>query len=422
MILIENGTVVTRHGPRRADVLIEDGRIIEVSTGVKPAAVGEVVDAGGCLVGPGFVDLHVHLREPGQTWKEDIESGSRAAAAGGFTAVVAMPNTVPAMDDVATCDTVRRRGVEVGIVDVVPAAAVTVGRRGEELTDLELLYNSGVRVFSDDGDSVADDTILREAMKRLSVLDGAVLSQHAEDHALTAHGHMHAGEVSKRLGVGGLPSSAEWEVVARDLTLVAEIGARYHCQHVSAAETVALIREAKATGLPVSAEVTPHHMTFETEDLRGLDTNLKMYPPIRESRDRDSLRSALRDATIDVVATDHAPHSPEEKDVDFEEAPRGVIGLETAAAVAWEVLGEPGRFFDVMSVRPARIGSVAGHGLPIVSGQPANLVVFDPKREWTPAGFASKSSNSPYLGRPLCGKPVVTIFKGEIVHRSEEIT
>ena len=421
MILVSGGDVLTDKGFQAVDVLVADGEIVDLGPSLTPALGTQVLDARGCLVGPGFVDIHVHFREPGQTWKEDIESGSRSAAAGGFTAVVAMPNTEPAVDTPDLVRQVRERGCQVGLVDVVPAGAITRGRLGKEVTDLESLHRDGVRVFSDDGDSLADDATLGEVMARLAKLEGAVLSQHAEDAGQTSRGHMHQGELSRRLGMGGLPTDAETEVVARDLELVTRTGARYHCQHVSAAATVDLIGQAKVNGLPVTAEVAPHHLSFDVSCLNDLDPNFKMYPPLRDQRDKEALRRALNDGTIDAVATDHAPHTPAEKAVSFEDAPRGVIGLETAAAVAHEVVGDRLRFFEVMAMAPARIAGIEGHGQPVGPGRAANIVVFDPDHSWIVERFRSKSANSPYLGRALRGIPVATIFQGRLVHQMEAV-
>jgi dihydroorotase len=413
MIAIRNGEVLTADGWARADLLVADGRIAAV--GVVPSAPDEI-DATGCLVGPGFVDLHTHLREPGQTWKEDIASGSRAAAAGGFAAVTAMPNTEPPMDTAKVVQEVLTIAQETAVVEVMASAAITVGRAGAIPVDFDELYRMGVRLFTDDGDSVGDGEVLAAAMREIALLPGALIAQHAEDRARTAHGHMHEGDISRRLGVGGLPTEAESDVVRRDLALVAETGARYHCQHVSAKMTVELIRRAKESGLPVTAEVTPHHLTFDESALTALEPDYKMYPPLRDSEDRAALVDALRNGVIDVVATDHAPHLPAEKQVGFADAPRGVIGLETAASATWEVLGDRDRFFAVLSSEPARILGLGDHGGPIAPGAVANLVVFDPDARWVPEVFHSRSSNSPYRGREITGRVRATVCRGKLAH------
>jgi dihydroorotase len=415
MILIRGGDVFSDCGFEVKDVLIDGERIAAVGT-VDVEGVIEVVDASGCLVGPGFVDMHTHLRDPGHTWKEDIASGCAAAAAGGFTAVVAMPNTDPPLDDAKIVKEVVRRGDETGLVEVAVAAAITHGRAGLIPSDVEDLYKCGVRIFTDDGDSVADAAVLRSVMMRIAALPGALVAQHAEDASMTVNGHLHEGSMSTRLGVGGLSAEAEVDVVKRDLDLVRETGVRYHCQHVSATGTIELIRHAKAEGLVVTAEVTPHHLSFDETAVADLDTDFKMYPPLRSGDDRRALIEALKDGTIDVVATDHAPHAPEEKAVTFEEAPRGVIGLETAAAVVSEVVGDPRRMFEALSLKPALIAGLRDQGRAIAVGEPANIVVFDPRQEWTPETFVSRSSNSPYKDHRLTGRPLVTVHNGRIVY------
>src|SRR5690554_5710861 len=312
MILIKGGTVLTPSGPVIADVGIEAGHIVAI--GEVDADAEQVIDATDCWVGPGLVDLHVHLREPGQEWKEDIASGSAAAAVGGFTAVVAMPNTVPAIDVGHRARFVAERGLKVGLCDVVPAGALTLGREGEHLARFDELIEAGVRLFTDDGDTLVDAGLLRRAMEYLADRD-CVIAQHAEDPGLAGGGHMHEGSVSSRLGMRGLPALAEETVVARDLALVELTGATYHVQHVSTAGTVELIRRAKAAGLPVTAEVAPHHLVFDHHEVESMDPNFKMYPPLRTPDDVAELRRALLDGTIDAVATDHAPHADHEQEV-----------------------------------------------------------------------------------------------------------
>lgn len=416
MIVIAGGTLMTSEGPIDADLQIEDGLITEISP-IMTNSVEVTIDATGCFVGPGFVDLHVHFRDPGETWKEDLTTGSRAAATGGYTAAVAMPNTNPAIDLPSAVADVSNRGSEVGLLEVAVAGALTRDRSGVVATDVEALYAAGVRLFTDDGDAVEDVFLLRDQMVRLSHLPGAVVSQHAEDKTQTRGGHLHEGEVSKSHRMRGLPSSAETDIVARDLQLTEETHCPYHCQHVSAAATVEVIRRAKSKRLMVTAEVTPHHLYFTEEDLSDLDTNLKMYPPLRSAADRSALIEALRDGTIDVVATDHAPHTQAEKALRFEDAPRGVIGLETAASVAWGVLEDPTRFFDVMSVKPAEIAGMEQQGLWLDVGQPANLVVFDPNKTWEPKNFASRSGNSPFAGEKLTGRVRATVFRGKLTYQ-----
>lgn len=416
-ILIKGGTVLTAGGMVRTDVLVSD-RILAMGEGL---TADHVVDADGCWVGPGLVDIHVHFREPGQEWKEDIASGSAAAAAGGFTAVLAMPNTDPAIDSGHLARFVADRGRDAGLVDVVPVGSLTLGRKGEKLSHLDDLWVAGVRVFSDDGDSVADAGLLRSAMEYLAHR-GGVVAQHAEDPGLSRGGHMHEGAVSSRLGMRGLPSVAEEVVVARDLALVRLTGCRYHVQHVSTAGTVELVRAAKAEGLPVTAEVAPHHLAFSDELVLSMDPDFKMYPPLRGGSDIEMLRRALVEGVIDAVATDHAPHAAAECEVPFEEAPRGVIGLETSVAAVLMTTGlGPEALFDRMSIAPARIAGLAGHGLPLEVGGPANLCVIDPNLEWTAGPFRSKSQNSPWKGAAMKGAAVATIRAGRLTHQRSEV-
>ncbi len=412
MIVLSGGEVLTDSGWLRADVAIASGSVLATGSGL---AAETTLDVSGCLVGPGFVDMHTHLREPGQTWKEDIASGSAAAAAGGFTAVTAMPNTDPPVDTPKVVEVISRsaRGVP---VEVVPAAALTVGRAGAAPTDVRGLYEVGIRLFTDDGDTVSDTGVLEEAMLEIARLPGAIVAQHAEDAAMTTGRHMHEGAISRRHGLAGMPSEAEAGIVRRDIDLAARTGASYHCQHVSAKMTVELIRHARESGMRVTAEVTPHHLTFDDSSLTVLDPNFKMYPPLRSSEDRASLVEALRAGIIDAVATDHAPHLPGEKDVEFDTAPRGVIGLETAASAVWEAVGDRDLLFRAMSMNPARILGLEHQGRPLGPGTPANIVVFDPDASWHATSFRSKSSNSPYLGREMRGRVVATISRGELVY------
>ncbi len=420
-LLLTDGDVVGADGTITADVLVVDGVIERIGPDLPRDGVDATIDCRGAWIGPGLVDLHVHLREPGQEWKEDVATGSDAAAAGGFTAVVAQPNTEPAIDAGHVARHVVARGREVGLVDVAVAGAITLGRRGEALAHLDELWAAGARLFSDDGDTVADAGVLRRAMEYLADR-GAVIAQHAEDPGLARGGHMHEGSVSARLGMRGLPAVAEEVVVARDLRLVELTGCRYHVQHVSTAGTVRLVAEAKAAGLPVTAEVAPHHLAFDHGLVEAMDGVAKMYPPLRTPDDRAALAEALADGTIDAVATDHAPHSANEKDVPFEEAPRGVIGLETAAAAVHTDVGlGPVDFFDRLSVRPARIAQLDAHGQWPAEGGIGHLTVFGPDRRWTVGPvFRSKSANSPWVGRELGGRVVATVFGGRITHLDEE--
>ncbi|NNF69386.1 MAG: dihydroorotase [Acidimicrobiia bacterium] len=414
---LRNATVVTSDGVREGtDVTIAGGTITGVGVGLPE--VGETIDCTGTWIGPGLVDVHTHLREPGQEWKEDIESGSRAAAAGGFTAVLAMPNTDPATDAGHLARYVIDRGRQIGLVAVSASGAISEGREGKRLAHLDELWDAGVRVYTDDGDTVADAGLLRRAMEYLAER-GGVIAQHCIDPGLAAGGHMHEGSVSSRLGMAGVPRQAEETIIERDLALVRLTGCRYHVQHVSTAGAVELIAAAKAEGLPVTAEVTPHHLAFDHSYVEEADPVYKMMPPLRDPDDVAAVREALRQATIDCVATDHAPHAAHEKDVPWEEAPFGVTGLEWAAAVVnTHVELEPEAFFDRLSTAPARIGQISAQGS-LVEGGPANIVVFDPAAETTPGHSFSKSSNAPYLGTTLTGVVLLTVSSGLVTHRAE---
>jgi dihydroorotase len=416
MIGIRNARVLTSDGVLEEDLLIENGIVTRVGGEFEAS---DSLDAEGAWVGPGFVDLHVHFREPGHEWKEDVGSGSMAAASGGFTAVVAMPNTDPAIDAGHRARYLIDRGKKVGLCEVVPAGALTMGRTGESLSHLDELWSAGVRMFTDDGTSVADAGLLRLAMDYVAE-KGGVIAQHAEDHGLSRGGHMHEGSVSSRLGMRGLPALAEEVVVARDLALARLSGVHYHVQHASTAGTAELIRKAKVDGLRVTSEVTPHHLFFNHENLLSLDPVFKMYPPLRTAGDMNAMQTAVKDGTIDAIATDHAPHAAFELEVPFEEAPRGVIGLETSAAAVNTVLGlSQSDFFARMSIGPARIGQFGRQGQAIEEGCPANLVIFDPAQAWIVNGFRSKSKNSPFGGIALKGRVVATIFEGRVTHKLE---
>ena len=419
-LLVRGGTVVDVTGSRRADVLVRDGVIAEVADGVDAPAGATVLDGEGALVTPGLVDLHAHLREPGGVEAETIETGARAGARGGFTALVAMPNTEPPLDDPAVVAAVAAAGAR-SACRVVPAGCVTRERAGTELAPLGELYDLGVRIFTDDGACVADAAVMRHALEYARALPGAVIAQHAEDPALTDGGHMHEGAWSGRLGIPGRSATAETAVVARDLALVRLTGGRYHLLHCSAAGTVPLLRAARAEGLAVTAEVTPQHCVLTDACCATFDPVYKLYPPLREPADRDAMVDALADGTIDAVATDHAPHPPVTKERPFEEAPPGMTGLETALAVLWTHLVRPGHLsaeqvLAALSWRPAAIAGLdrLGHGGPVVPGRPAHLCVFDPEVRWRPdpADTASRSRNNPFFGTELVGRVRHTVLDG----------
>ena len=420
MILIRGATIYRRTGLERADVLLE-GTVVKTVGQITPPAGCCIVEGDGLVLGPGLVDLHVHFRDPGQTWKEDLVSGSRAAAAGGFTAVVTMPNTDPPIDSPTMVSDLLDRADSDSLVEVKVAGAVTEGRRGQALADIEGMYDAGVRLFTDDGDAVAEPSVLREAMSLISSLPGAVLADHPEEPKAGSGGYMHDGNLTPSEG-SELSAESEFRVIERDVSIAEETGGRLHVQHVSTSRGIEMIAAAKESGLPVTAEVTPHHLALTLESLSTFDPNFKMYPPLREESDRQALAGALRSGVIDAVATDHAPHTEAEKAVNFEDAPRGVIGLETAIPVALRALkGDLWLLFDRMSVAPARIGGLGSQGNAVEPGSPANLVLIDPVLRWTPRRFASKSSNSPFAGRDLHGRAVLTIRRGKVVQEKRDL-
>ena len=414
-LVIRGGTLLDQSGERIGDVAIEDGRI---------AAVGDkltgdqVLDAHGCKVSPGFVDLHVHLREPGKEEAETIETGSRAAALGGFTAVVAMPNTEPAHDTVSVVDFVRAQGQKAGLCEVLPSGCITVGRAGTQLAPFAELAAAGVHLFTDDGNGVQDPQLMRRALEYAGPL-GVVLAQHCEVAALTKGAVMHEGACCSRLGLPGWPAIAEELMVMRDIELVRLTGVAMHFLHLSTARSVQMVRAAKADGLAITAEAAPHHFTLTDEQLSGYDPVFKVTPPLRTRADIDAIMAGLADGTIDAIATDHAPHAPHTKEVPLDEAPPGMLGLETALALSISELDMPlADIVAALSWKPAAIAGVADrHGRPIAAGEPANLTVFDPSQAWTvvPAQLASKSRNTPYAGRQVRGKVRHTILNGVAV-------
>jgi dihydroorotase len=419
-IVVKGARVVDPAGGRDevADLLIEDGRIAAPEGSTSGATV---VDANGLVVTPGLVDLHSHLREPGREDKETIETGCRAAAVGGYTAVSAMANTDPVADNAAVVHEVRDLAERAGMCDVFPVGAITRGLAGEEMAELGEMVQAGVRMFSDDGRCVPSTRVLRNALTYARAFDGAVIAEHCEDASLAEGGQMHEGYHSYSLGLAGQPREAEEIVVARDLALARLTGGRLHLCHLSSAGSVSLVRRAKAEGLRVTAEVTPHHLVFTDEDLRTYDSNFKVNPPLRTADDRDALVEGLADGTVDAVATDHAPHAVEEKETEFDQASFGTTGLETAlAAVLTFVVGSGAMTLtgalEAMSTRPARILGTDDHGRPLEPGAPANVIAFDPAAEWVvEPPFASKSRNSAFLGRTLRGRVVHTIYRGELV-------
>lgn len=418
-LLIKNGHVITGSGAReRTDVLIEDGAITAIDEGIEKNDA-EVIDAAGKVVAPGFVDLHTHLREPGREDEETISSASAAAAAGGYTAICAMPNTDPVADSAAIVEQVWALGREAGLVQVLPAGAISKGLAGEKMADIGEMAMSpaAVRLFTDDGHGVQDALFARRAMEYL-VTFGAIYAEHCEVEALARGGHMHEGERSMALGLRGIPAAAEDLMAARDIALARLTGCRLHLLHVSTAGTVELVRRAKDEGLPVTAEATPHHFTLTDVALDDYDPMAKVNPPLRTDADRAAVIAGLVDGTIDAIATDHAPHAQEEKDQELSYAPPGLVGLETALGLTITQLVEPGylsleQAIERLSTAPARILGLEDHGA-LKVGAPANVVVFDPDVMWTvdPMTFNSKSRNTPFAGRELKGRVVHTFFYG----------
>ncbi len=426
-VVLREGLLVGPESTRVGDVLVVDGRIVDVGEGVDTPPGCHVVDARGCWIGPGFVDVHTHLREPGREEAETIESGALAGAVGGYTALVAMPNTEPALDNVALVSYVLDRGARTPL-DIAVAGAITQGRRGEHLAPLAEMAALGVRLFTDDGIGVQDPSLMRRALTYARPL-GVRLAQHCEDELLAAGGSMNEGALSSRLGLVGRPALAEELMVLRDLELLALTGGALHFMHLSTARSVALVAGARARGLNVSCEVAPHHLTLDESSCEGYDPLFKVHPPLRSREDVTSLRDALVRGDVDVVATDHAPHAPELKDLPFDEAPPGMLGLEYAASLTYEALGEdadPRRFFVLLSRAPARVAQLrhaddrvrhSGHGGALEVGEDANLVVFDPTLVWTARNedLHSRATNSPYDGRAMTGKVRATIAKGRVL-------
>ncbi len=420
-LLIRGGRVIdpSRQTDDLADVLVHDGRIEAIGRNVPAPPGAEIDEAAGKIVAPGFVDVHVHLREPGFEHAETIATGSASAVAGGFTAVCPMPNTDPVTDSAATVGFVVRQAIRAGKARVFPIGAISVGQKGEQLTEFGEMVAAGAVAVSDDGRPVASSHLMRTALEYAKAF-GIPVADHCEDPALGRGGAMHEGTVSVRLGLKGIPAAAEEITVARDIILAELTGGHVHLCHMSTRGSVELIRRAKDKGLRVTAEATPHHFTLTHDRCEGYDTDAKMNPPLREAEDREAIRQALRDGTIDCIATDHAPHHYDAKEREFDDAPNGIVGLETALGLGIRELVQAGlltlpELIARMSTVPARLFRLPGGTLAI--GAPADLVVFDPDRRWEVRKDAlhSRSTNSPFAGEVLIGQADTTVVGGRLV-------
>ena len=423
-LLIQHGRLIDPAGgiDQEMDVLLSDGRVAAVAPpGKLHGKADETFDAKGCIVAPGLIDVHVHLREPGQPYKETIATGTAAAAAGGFTSVCAMPNTSPVNDsaEITRWMQAAERGA---LVNVFPIAAATVGSMGEALTDFAALLQAGAVAFSDDGKPILDSRLMREALRTGARL-GVPIVQHAEDTRVTSGCSMNYGATSFRLGVHGMPNSAEASIVERDIALTRETGGHLHVAHLSTQEALAAVRAAKKQNLPVSAEITPHHITLLDENVGEFNTHYKMNPPLRAAADRDALIEGIIDGTIDVIATDHAPHAFHEKQVEFERAAFGITGLETALGIVLTVFHHHfrlplSRVIELMSTNPARLFGLEGRGT-LAVGAHADVTIFDPKKKWTfdASKSLSKSRNTPFDGWNFNGGTVATIVGGNLVYQ-----
>ena len=427
-LLIAGGRVIGVPGagggfaaPVDADVAIEDGVIREIGPGLSAGPADRVIDASGCLVVPGLIDPHVHLREPGGEHRETLDSGGRAAVAGGFTTVCCMPNTTPALDSPELVGFIAHRSAATAACRIFTVAAATRGRKGEEVTEIGLLARAGAVGISDDGDCVASAGMMARVLGACREA-GLAFMQHCQDPTMTRGASMHAGEVAVRLGLTGWPRAAEEIIIERDVRLNAGIGARYHVQHISSGGSVEIVRRARAAGQPVTAEAAPHHLLLTHEACEGYDTAAKMNPPLRESSDVEAIRAGVADGTITVLATDHAPHAPQEKARPFEDAPFGIIGLETALPLYAEALVHSGaitweRLIELMTIAPARLCNLDRRGLGSLSvGGPGDVAVIDPEMDWTldASCLAGLSRNTPFLGRRVRARAVATVVGGVV--------
>jgi dihydroorotase len=407
------------------DILVVDGSIAAMEKKINISGA-EVIDLTGLILTPGLIDMHVHFREPGYEYKEDIETGSRSAAAGGFTTVACMPNTKPPVDNAMMVEYVKSRALKSGLVRVLPIGCVSKGLEGKEIAEMGDMVEAGAVAFSDDGRPVADSSLMRKALMYASMFDRVIID-HCEDPGLFEGGQVNEGYISTLLGLQGIPASAEEIMVARNILLARETGTRVHIAHVSTKGSVELIRRAKAEGVKVTCEATPHHLTLTEEAVVGYDTNAKMNPPLRTKEDVEALLEGLKDGTIDVIATDHAPHSIDEKDVEFDKASFGIVGLETSLGLILTHIAGKGKLdlgqaIEKMTIGPARALGIDAGSLTI--GKPADITVIDPDLEWTvdKNKFFSKGINTPFHGWKLKGKAVLTMVGGKIVYADENIS
>lgn len=424
-LLIVNGRVIdpATGVDEIADVAIENGRIAAIGPRLSRSGADRVIEGKDRLVVPGLIDPHVHLREPGQEHKETLATGSAAGVAGGFTTLCCMPNTSPALDTPEMIDLIRQRADATAVCRVFSVGAITMGRKGEDLAEIALMARAGAVGFTDDGDGVASAGVMSRALQAIKAA-GSVLMQHCQEPTLTRGAAMHAGEISTRLGLGGWPRVAEELMIERDIRLTRGIGCRYHVQHISSGESVELVRRARRDGLPVSAEAAAHHLLLTHEACDGYNTAAKMNPPLREAKDVEALRQGVADGTITVLATDHAPHTAEEKALPFEEAPFGIVGLEFAlplyaeALVTTGLIGWP-RLIALMTAEPAKLCGLDRAGLGSLQvGAPADVTVIDPDRPWVirAAEFKGRSRNMPFEGRNVRGRAELTVVAGVVRH------
>jgi dihydroorotase len=422
-LLISNGAILdpAQNLQQQADLLIRDGRIAAVGPNLRAdpstGPIDQTIDAAGCFVTPGLIDVHVHFREPGDEEEETVATGAAAAVAGGFTTVCCMPNTKPPLDNEGQIEFIRRQAQQAGLCNVHPVGAITKGRQGKELAEIGSMLARGAVAFSDDGVGIADASVMRKALQYIKMFDG-LLMQHCEEPSLSG-GAMHGGIVSTTLGLSGIPAEAEQLMIARDLLLNRTIGCRYHVQHISTAWSVELIRRAKNDGQRVTAEAAPHHLLLTDESCRGYDTNFKMNPPLRTAADVAAVIEGVKDGTLECLATDHAPHRAEEKELEFAYAPFGVIGIECALPLYAKALVEPGhvswlKLIDLMSTKPAAIAKLERGTLR--AGAAADVTVIDPNQQWTieVPKFRGKSRNCPFDGWSVKGKAIATIVDGQI--------